>query len=60
MLSPKENGSHVAAKENHTKADYYSSPFGRYTTWLAMLVSNPNQLLYGASVASRGIPVLRD
>jgi hypothetical protein len=34
-------------KKNHTKADYYSSPFGRYTAWLAMFVSNPNQLLYG-------------
>jgi hypothetical protein len=28
MLSPKENGSPLAAKENHTKADYYSSPWG--------------------------------
>jgi hypothetical protein len=58
MCSPKENGSPLAAKENYTKADYYSSPLGRYTAWLAMLASNPNQLLYGASVASRGIPVL--
>jgi hypothetical protein len=34
-------------KKNHTKADYYSSPLGRYSTSPEMPVSNPNQLLYG-------------
>jgi len=64
MLSPKENGSQLAAKEKYTKVDYYSSPLGRCTASPEMPASNPNQLLYSYHIqthltrrpASRPVP----